>query len=73
MGLTLLLKNHFDTDRWMLLKHVYRVGRAAKHQSNTDMENYKNRPLNKHISITAISYNNEATYLSDRSQPRTDL
>ena len=40
----------------MLLKHVYRVGRAVKHQSNMDMENYKNRPLNKHISITAISY-----------------
>ena len=36
--LTILLKNCSDTDRWMLLKHV-RVGRAAKHQSNTDMDN----------------------------------
>ena len=42
---TLLLKNHFDTDRWMLIKLVYRVGRAATHQSKTDMENYENRQL----------------------------
>ena len=26
-----LLKNPFHTDRWMLLKHIYRVGRAANH------------------------------------------
>ena len=48
----MLLKNCFDADGWMLLKHIYRVGRAANHQSNTDMENYENRPLNK--PITAI-------------------
>ena len=33
--LTMLQKNLFDTDRWMLLKRVYRVGRAANHQSST--------------------------------------
>ena len=33
--LTMLQKNLFDTDRWMLLKHVYRVGSAANHQSST--------------------------------------
>ena len=43
--LTLLLKNPIDTDRWMLLKHIYRVGRAANHQSHTDVENYENRQL----------------------------
>ena len=48
----MLLKNPFDTDRQMLLKHIYRVGRAANHQSNTDMENYEIRPLYK--PITAI-------------------
>ena len=36
----------------MLLKHVNRISRAANYQSTTDMENYKNRPLNK--PITAI-------------------
>ena len=50
--LTLLLKTLFDTDRWMLIKYIYRVGRAANHQSATDMEDYANRPLNKHV--TAI-------------------
>ena len=52
--LTLLLKNPLDTDRWVLIKHIYRVGRAANHQSNTGMENYKNWPLNK--PITAIMH-----------------
>ena len=50
--LTLLLKTLFDTDRWMLIKYIYRVGRAANHQSTADIENYENRPLNK--PITAI-------------------
>ena len=46
------LKNHFHTDQWMLLKYIFRVGRAANDQSTTDMENYESRPLNK--PITAI-------------------
>ena len=46
-----LLKNPFHTDQWMLLKHLYRLGRAVNHQSNTDMENYENRPLNKPITV----------------------
>ena len=36
----------------MLLKYIFRVGRAANDQSTTDMENYESRPLNK--PITAI-------------------
>ena len=36
---------------WMLLKHTYRVDRAANHQSNTDMENYQKRPLKRPIII----------------------
>ena len=32
---TQLLKNPFYTDQWMLLKHIYRVGTAANHQSTT--------------------------------------
>ena len=53
------LKNHFRTDQWMLLKYIFRVGRAANHQSTTDMENYESRPLNK--PITAIG--NKSAYL----------
>ena len=34
------------------IKHVYRAGRAANHQSTTDMENCDNKPMNK--PITAI-------------------
>ena len=33
---TQLLKP-FHTDQWMLLKHIYRVGRAANHQSTMRM------------------------------------
>ena len=47
--LIMLLKNPFDADRWMLLKHVYRADRAGNHQSNTNMENYEIRPLNKPV------------------------
>ena len=36
------------------IKYIYRVDRAADHQYATDMENYKNRPLDKPISITAM-------------------
>ena len=38
----------------LVLKHIYRVGRAANHQSTTtsDMGSYEDRPLNK--PITAI-------------------
>ena len=43
--LTCYLKNHFLTDQWMLLKYIYRVGRAANRQSTTDMENYENKPV----------------------------
>ena len=50
--LTLLLKTLFDTDRWMLIKYIYRVGRAANHQSDTGMKNYEIRPFNK--PVTAI-------------------
>ena len=34
------LKKHnlFDTDWWMLIKHIYKVGRAANNQSTTDRE-----------------------------------
>ena len=34
------------------MKHIYWAGRAANHQSTTDMENYEIRPLNK--PMTAI-------------------
>ena len=50
--LTLLLNNPVDTDRWILIKHIYRVGRAANYQSNTGIENCEIKPLNK--PITAI-------------------
>ena len=50
--LTLLLKNPFDTDGWMVIKHIYRAGRAANHQSNTGMENDEIGSLNK--LVTAI-------------------
>ena len=43
----------------MLLKHIYRVGRAANHQSNTDMDNYENRLLNEPITaIIRAGYDN---------------
>ena len=38
----------------MLSKQVYSVGKAANHQSNSDIENYKKRHLNKPISNTAV-------------------
>ena len=51
--LTLLLKNPFDTDRWMLIKHIYGAGRAANHKSNPGLKKfYEIRPLNK--TVTAI-------------------
>ena len=46
----------------MLSKHVYRVGKAANHQSNSDIENYEKWHLNKPISITAI-INNKPAYM----------
>ena len=51
--LTMLLKNPFNADMDAVsIKHIYRAGRAANYQSNTDMENYEIWPLNK--PITAI-------------------
>ena len=49
----------------MLLKHIYRTGRAANHQSNTDMENYENRPLNKPITAIISQYTCKRTTESD--------
>ena len=62
-------KKLFDTDKWMLLKHIYRVGRAANHQSNTDMNNYENRLLNEPITaiITAGYDNNFFSHLPCRA------
>ena len=38
-------KNPFDTDRWMLIKHIYGAGRTANHKSNPGMEKfYEIRP-----------------------------
>ena len=42
----MLLTNTFHT---ATKTRLYWVGGAANHQSNTDMENYENRPLNKPI------------------------
>ena len=59
------LKNHSHTDQWMLLKLIYRVGRAANHQSTTDMENYERRPLNKPITAIMSQHTWKCTTNSD--------
>ena len=50
-GVPCYFKNPLHTDRWRLLKHIYRVDRAAIHQSTTDMENYENMSLNKPVTV----------------------
>ena len=80
----MLLKKTFNTDRWMLIatKKIYRVGRAANHQSNTDMENYKNRPLNKPITAILILLCQQGNIpksaqlkltFTERIEPRTEI
>ena len=61
----------------MLLKYIYRVGRAANHLSTTDMENYASRPLNKPITAIMSQQMPESAQLivtlSDRTEPITEL
>ena len=49
----------------MLLKHIYRVGRAANHQNTAGMENYENRPLNKPVTAMINQHTSKCTTKSD--------
>ena len=47
------------------IKYIYRVDRAADHQYATDMENYKNRPLNKPVTALTSQHTYKCTTKSD--------
>ena len=60
-----ILFNADPSDRQMLWKNIYRVDRAANHHSNSDMENYENRPLNKPITAIMSQHTWKCTAKSD--------
>ena len=71
-----LLKSSFRTDQWMLLKHIYRVSRAANHHSTTDMENYESRSLINMLLLSWTSIPESVQLkvtLSDRTESRMEL